>query len=196
MKEIKITIEGTTPLMLCRFTDEAQIAATTGTRTSMAARDKLEPKEQAEEFLYKDTEGKSVIPQPNMLRCIIDGGKFHKAGKNKVTTLKSSLIPACVSIEEFSIPIVSKKGWEVDARPVRIPATGGRIIRYRPVYYDWKLSFTVSLDDEILGANLLRDIIDDSGKRIGLGAFRPDCKGPFGKFKVTSWKAKNLAKAA
>ena len=35
---------------------------------------------------------------------------------------------------------------------------------------------------------LAREIMDAAGKRIGLGDFRPDCKGPFGKFVVTKWK--------
>jgi len=30
--------------------------------------------------------------------------------------------------------------------------------------------------------------VDAAGKRIGLGDFRPDCKGPFGRFVVTKWK--------
>ena len=34
---------------------------------------------------------------------------------------------------------------------------------------------------------MLRTIVDDAGSKIGLGDFRPDCKGPFGKFKVTTW---------
>ena len=38
-----------------------------------------------------------------------------------------------------------------------------------------------------LSPKLLRQIIDDSGKRIGLGDFRPSTKGPYGRFVVTSW---------
>jgi hypothetical protein len=30
-------------------------------------------------------------------------------------------------------------------------------------------------------------MIDAAGKRIGLGDFRPSCKGPFGKFVVIHW---------
>lgn len=106
--------------------------------------------------------------------------------------MKSSLIPACVDIEGVCIPIISDKGWTVDTRPVRIPATGGRILAHRPCFFDWKLPFELELDTDVVTVPLLREIIDIAGKRIGLGDYRPDCKGPFGKFVVTKWQEKKV----
>ena len=187
MKHINVTIEGTTPLLCNRFTDEAQMAATNGTRAS-AMGERGSPKEQAEPRLYVAHDGRPVIPQPNLFRCIIDGGKFFKNGRSKVTTQKSSLIPACVEIEGLDIPIQHKEPWTVDTRPVRIPSTGGRILCHRPCFHDWKLSFALKVDTEMISVKLMREIVDAAGKRVGLGDFRPDCKGPFGKFVVTRWK--------
>jgi hypothetical protein len=119
MKTIKITIEGITPLMLCAFTDAAAQAATDGNRAASNG-ERLTPKEEAESFLYKDEDGQPIIPNPNMLRCIMDGGAFFKSGRSKITTQKSSLVPACTTIEEIAIPIKSREGWTVDTRPVRI----------------------------------------------------------------------------
>ncbi|MCY3734611.1 MAG: hypothetical protein OXG42_10060 [Chloroflexi bacterium] len=186
MKEIAITIEGVSPLLIHRFTDTAQMQATSGTRSSIAT-DSESPHDQAEQALYLDEKGISGIPQPNVFRCIVDAGKFFKAGRSKVTTQKSSIIPACVGIRELFLPIESADGWKVDTRPVRIPATGGRILRHRPCYDDWRLSFTVDLDESLISPKLFREIVDAAGTRIGLGDFRPDTKGPFGKFKVTRW---------
>jgi hypothetical protein len=75
----------------------------------------------------------------------------------------------------------------VDTRPVRIPTTGGRILCHRPCFNDWRLTCTLSIDPDLISLRLVRDVVDAAGKRIGLGDFRPDCKGPFGKFVVTSW---------
>lgn len=186
IEEIGITIEGTTPLLCNRFTDEAAMSASSGNRSS-AIGEKGTPREQAEKKLYVGQDGKCVIPQPNLFRCIIDAGKYFKAGKSKVTTVKSSLIPSCVDIRCVEIPIRHADPWEVDTRAVRIPSTGGRILCHRPSFNDWSLDFTVYLDTEIMTVKLLREIIDAAGKRIGLGDFRPDCKGPFGKFVVTKW---------
>lgn len=188
MLTIEVTIEGVSPLLLNNFTDAAAMAASGGSRPSSIG-DKGTPHEQATSKLYLGLDGKTlVVPQPNLLRCIIDGGIFFKSGRSKVTTAKTSLIPACVSILAVEIPILHRDPWSVDTRAVRIPSTGGRVLCYRPVFDDWKLSFRVDLDTDIMTAKLLREIIDASGKRIGLGDFRPACKGPFGKFVVTSWK--------
>lgn len=188
MKVIHIRIEGRTPLLCHRFTDASAEAATNGTRTSVVG-DKGTPREQAEAGLYvSEHDGKHVIPQPNLMRSIIDAGKFHKAGKSKVTTQKNSLIPACVDLPEVEYPIESKEGWDVDTRAVRIPSTGGRILRHRARFNDWALEFDVNLDESMIGVKTFRDIVDDAGSKIGLGDFRPDCKGPFGKFKVVTWK--------
>lgn len=188
MKIIKIKITGVTPILLNRFTDEAAMSSTAGTRAATVG-GRGTPREQAEKKLYlSEATGSPIIPSPNLFRCIIDAGKYFKAGKSKVTTLKSSLIPACLSIEEFELPIESPNAWEVDTRAVRIPSTGGRILANRPCFHEWKLQFTVVLDTEVMDAKLLREIIDAAGKRIGLGDFRPDCKGPFGKFVVDQWE--------
>lgn len=194
--EIHITIEGKTPLLCNRFTDEAAMKATSGTSGALRG-DQGTPRAQAETKLYRDVDGNLCIPQPNLFRCIIDAGKFFKAGKSKVTTLKSSIIPACVEIEGVTIPLEHSDPWDVDIRPVRNPATGGRFLCYRPSFNDWKLSFVAVVDTSMIDTKLFRDIVDAAGKRIGLGDFRPDRKGPFGKFVVTKWEEKtSVAEAA
>lgn len=186
--KIDVRIEGLSPMILNRFTDEAAMAATSGTRIAAAGGDKGTPKEQAEKKLYRSSDGKTlIVPGPNVFASIIAGGSFHKAGKSKVTTQKSSLIPACAMIEEIEIPIESKEGWQVDTRAVRIPSTGGRILAHRPIFNDWALSFSIDLDTDFMTEKLFRMILDDAGKRIGLGDFRPACKGPFGRYVVTRW---------
>lgn len=193
--QVNITIRGTTPLLCNRFTDENAMAASNGTRVATIG-DKGTPREQAEKKLYLDADGNPMIPQPNLFRCLIDAGTFFKAGKSKVTTQKSSLIPACVEIEGVEILLTSREGWDVDTRAVRIPSTGGRILAHRPSFNDWELSFSAELDTTIMSPKLFRELVDAAGKRIGLGDFRPACKGPFGKFVVTRWEEVEAKKAA
>lgn len=186
MRLINVVIEGTTPLLCNRFTDAAQQAATNGTRLSSNG-DKGTPREQAEQKLYLGHDGKPMIPQPNLFRCLIDAGTFFKAGKSKVTTQKSSLLPACVEVDGLELSLEHKEPWDVDTRAVRIPSTGGRILCHRPSFNDWRLPFTLRIDTELMSPKLMREIVDAAGRRIGLGDFRPACKGPFGKFVVVAW---------
>lgn len=192
---IDVTIEGTTPLLCNKFTDAAAMSATSGNRMS-AVGEKGTPREQAEARLYIGHDDKPIIPQPNLFRCLIDAGTFFKAGKSKVTTQKSSMIPACVEIHGVELPILHKEAWQVDTRAVRIPSTGGRILCHRPSFNDWQIKFTMSVDTSMITVKLAREILDAAGKRIGLGDFRPACKGPFGKFVVTHWAEEAAKKSA
>lgn len=186
---IEIEITGTTALICNRFHDEAAEAASNGGRASAVAGDRGTPREQAQKKLYVGKDGETlIIPQPNLLRAIVDGGQFHKAGRSKITTQRSSLLYACLDIEGAELSLVHREPWRVDTRAVRIPSTGGRILAHRPMFDDWALTFTAVLDADVMGAKLLRSIIDDAGKKIGLGDFRPATKGPFGKFVVTKWR--------
>jgi hypothetical protein len=187
MKRINVGIEGVTPLLCNRFTDAAQMAATSGNRL-VSVGEKGTPMAQAQARLYLGHDGKPMIPQPNLFRCLIDAGQFFKAGKSKVTTQKSSLIPACAEIEGLEIPIEHREPWTVDTRAVRIPSTGGRILCHRPCFHDWRLTFALNIDTDMITAKLIREIVDAAGKRVGLGDFRPACKGPFGKFVVVAWR--------
>lgn len=185
---ISISIQGVTPLLCNRFTDSAQISATAGHRTAMIG-EQPSPHDQAEARLYVNEAHLPIIPQPNLFRCLIDAGKFFKSGKSKLTTQSTSLLPSCLAIAEIEIPIVHREPWSVDTRPVRIPSTGGRILCHRPCFQDWCLHFTCEVDGGLIVASLVRELVDSAGKRIGLGDFRPDRKGPFGRFVVTRWEA-------
>ena len=90
-------------------------------------------------------------------------------------------------MNEIVLPLGTKK-FEVDSRSVVIPATGGRIMKHRARLDEWKLTFELEVDTTIFAVDFVRALMDDAGKKIGLGDFRPDRKGPFGKFKVTKWK--------
>lgn len=185
---ISIEVTGTTPLIIHSFTDAEALQASGGSSSASSAADRGSPREAAEKSLYKGINGDLILPQPNLLRCLVDGGAFHKAGRAQITTAKKSVLYSCLDIEGAEIPIISSEGWCVDTRAVRIPATGGRILRHRPIFNDWKLQFVAELDTSIVSARLLRMIVDDAGRRIGIGDFRPSCKGPYGKFLVTRWE--------
>lgn len=194
---IEVEITGETPLMVNRFTEEAAEAASSGSRRTTAGQQDS-PEDQCRKLIYysQDGEGRYVMPRINLTRCLMEGGRFHKIGKKQVTTKESTLFTAAARVLEEEVDIQSPEEWTVDSRPVRIPATGGRIIKHRPKWHIWKMAFTIKLNTKRMEVALLRAIIDDAGECIGLGDFRPDRKGECGIFKVTKWVVKKDEKAA
>lgn len=191
--KIKVTISGITPLLMNRFHEAAEVAVSGGTSVTFKG-DKGTPREQAELKRYSDAQGRLYIPGPNIFACIIAAGTFHKAGKSKLTTLRTSLIPAGVMVDDLVCNLIDADGdplteWEVDSRSVVIPATGGRIMCHRPRVDVWSAAFTLDVDTTMFSPALVRSVVDDAGKKIGLGDFRPARKGPFGRFVVSHWEA-------
>lgn len=183
---IKTTIQGASPLLCNRFTEAAALSVSSGTSSTLRG-SKPPPREQAQAKLYTDSNGKPVLPSPNVLAALVDAGKFIKVGKSKLSTNRSSLVPAGLTIPEVELPITPAR-WEVDSRAVVVPATGGRIVAHRPRFDEWAVHFTLDIDDSLFSEGLVRELVDMAGKRIGLGDYRPARRGPFGRFVVANWK--------
>jgi hypothetical protein len=194
--KIKVTIEGISPLLMNRFTEANEVAVSGGTSVTLRG-SKGTPREQATPKCYADDKGELYVPGPNIFAALIAAGTFHKAGKSKITTMKTSLVPAGIQIDELVCSLNTDQ-WEVDSRSVVIPSTGGRIMCHRPRVDKWSLTFTLDVDTTVFGPNLVRALVDDAGKKIGLGDYRPARKGPFGRFIVKQWAevAETLRKAA
>lgn len=190
--KINVTIEGVAPLLMNRFTEASEVQVSGGTAVTFRGH-KGTPREQAEPKRYADEDGALYIPGTNLFACIIAAGTFHKAGKSKITTMKTSLIPAGMLVNDLVCPIHDRDGkpvteWEVDSRSVVIPSTGGRIMCHRPRVDEWLCTFEIEIDTGMFPPALIRSIIDDAGKKIGLGDYRPARKGPFGRFVVSKWE--------
>lgn len=183
---IKSTIKGLSPILMHRFTEENEAQMGSGIRVSVRAHG-ASPREIAEKKCYRDDDGNLYLPGANVLACIIGVGVYHKTGRSKLTTQKSSLIPAGVQVEEVICPF-NTKDFEVDSRSVVIPSTGGRVMQHRPRLDDWELSFTLDIDEEMFSEKTVRLLVSDSGRKIGLGDYRPQRKGPFGRFSLTGWE--------
>lgn len=183
--QVDVTIKGVSPLLMNRFPE----TYADGDTRPIATGEKGTPREQAALTAYKDSKGKLYIPGPNLFAALVDAGKFHKSGKSKLTTQRASLIPAGLGINELTLSLGTSK-FEVDSRRIVNPGTGGAHIKHRARLDNWQCSFTLDIDSEMFTEALIRKIVDDAGKKIGVLDYRPTRRGPFGKFVVTKWKSK------
>jgi len=200
--QIKVTIQSRSAYLMHRFGEIAQESVqNSGTRAHRGQRGT--PREQAEECVYRQKDGSLFIPAGALYRAIIDAGKFHKNGRNKLTTGSSSLVPSALWLAEedqIAIPLMlSDKPittYEVDGRGVFNAKVGARLMCFRPRIDKWEASFTLIVDEAFFAEAQVRDLVDDAGRKIGIGAFRVERKGPFGRFEVKTWKIEKGLKAA
>jgi hypothetical protein len=186
MKTIKVTIEGTTPLLMARYVHGYKTPKVVeNEREECAVRlhtmDSCCPKE-------SNGNGKvPVIPHKALYATLMNGGKYHKLGAKKITTQRESLIPAYAMITSPYMLVTPNK-WEADLQFAK-NAMDQMIPVYRPRFDKWGGKFEIEVyDPETFGTHLIRQILDDAGIKVGLLAYRPARKGYFGKFMVTGWE--------
>jgi hypothetical protein len=173
LKAVTVEIRGISPLLMHKYP-----------LMPVEALEKRPPDEQAELAAYRDeTTGNLYIPGVNVQRALVAAAAFSK-GKGRASLQK--MAAACVLVDPAIIDLGTKT-FALDARPVVIPATKGRIVRFRPRLDAWACKFTVTFDDVLLKETEVRRIVDDCGLRVGLLDFRPERKGPFGRFMVVRW---------
>ena len=63
-----------------------------------------------------------------------------------------------------------------------------RVLRTRPRFNEWACVFVVDVDDELVDQSKLENWLSIAGRRIGLGDWRPEKSGVFGKFEVKEIK--------
>lgn len=184
--KIACTIRGLSPLLMNRFTEDAEVSVSSGTRVSIKAKGDT-PREEAAKRAYKDSNGMLFVPGTNILASIIAAGTFHKVGKSKLTTMKTSLIPAGITVENLVCDLNTDQ-WEVDSRSVVIPSTGGRIMCHRPRLDEWETTFNMNVEEDMFNEKTVRILVEDAGRKIGLCDYRPQRKGPFGRYSVVGWE--------
>lgn len=172
MITVQVQIEGITPLIVNRFHEDDLI---------QTRKERPGPEEDAANRLYRNGEG-TCYPAENIRQSIIGAAARHKIGRRAATTD----VAAGIYISPFELPLTET--WHVDSRAVVIKATGGRVMRHRPMFDEWSINFQLRIDTDLVSERLMRDVLDDAGKLVGLGDFRPAKKGQFGRFSVTNWE--------
>lgn len=179
-KEIKVTIQGTSPLLFNRFID-ASIEGKTKRKAG------AEKEQDVEKKLYLTEQGKIYTPATHIIGTLINASKnFQIKGKGKSTY--SKLVGSSVEVKEEAIVHKNQK-WEKYSISAVNPMTRGRMIVVRPRLNEWSLTFTLILKDEGISVETIKEILDYAGIYTGIGDWRPEKKGKFGKFMVTEFKS-------
>ena len=176
MEQYKVRIEGTRPLLMHSCNSMLEAGNDKATRSK-----EHDPKTDAETALYKDKEGKIVVPSFCVLSCLRGSAvNFQVPGKGKKTY--KNFVYTGLQIDTENIPLISENGWEIDAKTVVVQRS--RIVRARPKFDNWALEFVVEIIDPVITPAVLKQIIEDAGKYNGLLDFRP----LYGLFQLTTFE--------
>lgn len=193
MKRFEVQIVGDTALLQHRFGEEAEAASGKSTRR-VQLKDDETPRQAAEKVCYKDVEGRFYFPGAAIGRLLREAGGAHKQKGSRKSV--KFIVPAAVLVLDDAVVIRNGDGktpvkdFEVDSRPVVIPATKGRVMRHRPRFDAWSATFQIRVNEQVLGPDVVHRLLQEGGEQIGIGDYRPEKGGPFGTFRVVKWEEK------
>jgi hypothetical protein len=186
VKTFNVTIKGVSPLLINRFTEAAEQSRPTRRITAI----RKDPREEARSAAYIAEDGTFYFNAFSIPACMGNAGSSHKQTGTRKTL--RFVVPSAVRTLIEGITILDgespAKDFEVDSRPVTIPATKGRIMRHRPRFDRWNANFDLVIDDNLLDPDMALQLLTEAGVSYGIGDFRPEKRGPFGTFLVTSWQ--------
>jgi len=180
MKKVEVEITGTTPLLM----NSPKAMIEDMTKTSRKTTQQYDPDVEAEKVAYRTQDNELYIPAEAIKGCLVGAASYKKFGKYAA----KPIIAGGVIITPSQIEL-GTKDYEIDLRTVVIQKS--RVVKARPVLGEWKVKFIISYDDTLIGdSEMIKPILEEAGKRVGLLDFRPQKLGNFGMFEVTKWKEK------
>lgn len=128
--------------------------------------------------IYIDQDG-PFIPSMNIDAAFVEAAKMQKLGRHakRAMMVMEDKVYLKYDGPRSAGDLVNDPRF-VDARSVRVSMA--RLTRYRPRFNNWEAECTLAFDPNQINPNEVKQIIENAGRLVGVGDFRPR----FGRFTV------------
>lgn len=188
MKNIKVDLKGVTPLIMhsCQCVNPLHPISIAMKKINGKKRNKTDEDLallsdlEWEGGLYWDDDIGIYIPAENVEATVREGAKARRKGKDivKAFSCNEMLIPLDIG-ERLTKEQMKSEFRFRDVRAMKVKQS--RVMRTRPRFNMWSLSFTAQYDENILDFREIVDAIEYAGQYVGLCDSRPK----YGKFSAT-----------
>lgn len=137
------------------------------------------------EFLmYYDAKVGPYIPTANIKSAIMQGGAPRKMGPKLALVI--------IDAPDLKAPLIYdgprdiaklRKNIDEWSLTVAVVVQRARTMKCRPMFRDWAIEFDVIYDESQLHEDDIITSAQVAGNTVGIGAWRPKCKGEYGRFK-------------
>jgi hypothetical protein len=136
--------------------------------------------------LYYDPAAGPYVPADNLRKCLIEGARFNKGGKNIERGL---FLTSLVNPLMYDGPRDVEEMLEDPRFVSRVPVTVGRakVMRTRAIFTEWEVQATGWFNDQVIkNVAVLETALNDAGSLVGMGDRRPTYGRFIGKLEVAS----------
>lgn len=176
MKTVKFEIVGTSPLLMASPKSMQRGSAAPGIKKVPSAED------EAESLAYRDTDGTLFLPSAAFHSALLAACAGRRFGKRGAKSVVSGTV--FVTTEKVSLidPATDRaiRDYDIDVR--RCVIQGKSIMRARPRIDKWATVVEFELDTDFMQEPWIEELLGIAGRTVGVGGYRPEKKGPFGRF--------------
>lgn len=176
--QVRLMIEGSADMLFHRWNTEAVDAKSKAAKNSAAKKT-----DDVESYVYRDDDGLLALPGEYLRQSIIHSAKFRQDPRSPRKSAMDLYKAGVVSLTQLAS--LGVKDWDyLDTRRVMIQRNG--INRVRPAMKaGWRATFDLMINTpEYIDRNSLREVIEQAGRLIGVGDFRPT----YGRFGIVAFQ--------
>jgi hypothetical protein len=183
MKTLKLHVTGTTPLLM-----HNPAGGMSQPSTKLGIKPKFDPEDDARASCYMDEGGGFYLPSPAFRSAVLEAAKGRKFGKTFATTIVKGSVFAATEQTSLLDPDTGEvlRNYEVDTRRVMVQRNG--VLRSRAKLPRWAGVVEFEYDEEFISPEHIVELLSIAGRTVGVGDFRPQKSGPFGRFVVAESK--------
>jgi hypothetical protein len=174
---VAVTIQGVAPILFHRWNVEA-----VETKAKAAKGSAAKKSDDVESYLYRNDDGEICLPGEYLRQSIIMAAKFKQDPRSPRKSAMDLFKAAVITLTPLASLGVTEPDF-LDRRRVMVQRNG--ITRTRPAMKEgWAATVELMCNlPEYVNPTLLRQVLDDAGRLIGVGDFRPT----YGRFAVSNW---------
>lgn len=175
---VTVTIEGQADILFHRWNCDSVEAKAKSAKGSAAKKS-----DDLESYVYRNEKGQLALPGEYLRGAIVTAAKFEQDPRSPRKSAMDLMKAAIITMTPLASLGVDKWDYE-DRRRVTVQRNG--ITRVRPALRaGWKASVDLQVQlPEYVPPVFLRRVIDNAGRLIGVGDFRPT----YGRFAVQRWE--------
>lgn len=179
-RRMRFSVVGTSPLIMHKWSEKALVQMREkGAGRKTKARDNRDPEGEARAATYTTDDGQVGINGMAFKNALITAA--HKDIGIEKTLVRKALF-LVVNDSNRVIPIEASDPV-IREDCVRVGA-GSADLRYRPEFAKWSFNVELEVDGDLLTAEDILTLVDRAGFGVGIGEWRPEKNGEYGRFEV------------
>lgn len=178
VRRVEVLVRGTSPLISHRWSEKAkQAMLDKQTKRATKGKEVKKPEEDFESSLYRLENGGYGFPAVAFKAAAVRAGTY--------SDMRMTFLRGAFHVVGELVPIDGEPKMREDM--VRLQGSTADI-RYRGEFREWAASVPVDLNEQALSIEQLLNLFKIAGFAVGIGEWRPEKNGQYGRFEVVEVK--------